>query len=91
MYYKEMSPRLDSAIIINYYSKKQVWSRYGQSIDQHYIFTINRCNFCKQEYHPFPNCLFIERDVQDAMINHFRIQAQNHQNSRDDHNLLVNR
>jgi hypothetical protein len=33
--------------------------------------------------------MFIERDVQNAMINHFHIQAQNCQNPKDDHNLLA--
>ncbi len=68
---------------------KEVWSRFGQSIDQHYRFTVNYCSFYGQEYHSLMNCPFIEHDVGDAMIIHFHIQAQSHLNSEKDHNLLA--
>jgi hypothetical protein len=69
--------------------REHVWSRFGQSIAQHYRLTINHYNFCIQEDHSFKDCSFIKWDVQDAMIDHFHIQAENNQNLEDDHNLLA--
>jgi hypothetical protein len=79
----------DTTFNPDYYQREQIWSKYGQIIDRHYKLTTNHCSFCKQEDHSLTNYPFIEQNVRDAMIHHFHIQTQNHQNPKNDHNLLA--
>jgi hypothetical protein len=65
------------------------WSRSNQGAYQEPKPTPNCYSFYKHEGHVFINCLFIKKDVQDAMINHFQIKMQMKWNLKEKHNPMI--
>jgi len=88
MYYRLVSLRSNPTVKINYYQE----NKFGINLVKMQIDITNSplvIIVYIDKNHSLIDCMFIEWDVQNAMINHFHIQAQNCQNPKDDHNLLV--
>ncbi len=52
--------------------REWVWSRFNQGVNQKPKPSPNCYSFYKHERHAFIDCPFINKDVQDAMINQFQ-------------------
>jgi hypothetical protein len=56
--------------------RKWVWSKFVQGANVELKPTLNYYSFCKHEGHVLTVCPFIEKDVWDAIINHFQTKIQ---------------